>query len=74
MLYINLQKGENAMLGNLFSVGAVTPAVDLTNALTNASSQVTGQLSSVAPIAISVMGAILAVTFGVKFFKKLAKG
>lgn len=45
----------------------------ITTALTGVSTTVTTALSSVAPIAIVIMGTFLAWRLGIKFFKSLAK-
>jgi len=50
----------------------MTPAT-LETALTAAKTDIMGNLTMAAPIAISIMGAFLAWKYGVKFFKGLAK-
>ena len=45
----------------------------IVTALTGVSTSVTSALSSVAPIAIVIMGTFLAWKLGIKFFKSLAK-
>ena len=45
----------------------------ITTALTAVQGDVTSALSSVAPIAIVIMGTFLAWKLGIKFFKSLAK-
>ena len=48
-------------------------SVAITTALKSVQGDVTTALSSVAPIAIVIMGTFLAWKLGIKFFKSLAK-
>lgn len=63
------------MLSNLISVAGTTGATGaneaLTTAFTQAASDMSSQISTIAPIAIGVVTAGLVVTFGVKFFKRI---
>lgn len=60
------------MLSNLISVAGTTGANEaLTTAFTQAASDMSSQISTIAPIAIGVVTAGLVVTFGVKFFKRI---
>lgn len=45
----------------------------VTTSLTEVSANIMSVLGDVAPIALGIVGAVMVVTFGVKFFKKLAK-
>lgn len=62
------------MLHALLSGGAST-ATDMsevvTNGLTSVGSQMTGVVSSVVPIALGIVGAVLVVKFGIKIFKSI---
>lgn len=56
-----------------FSVaGAAGVNEAIVTALTNVATEATGVLSSVAPIAITIMGAFLVWKLGIKFFKGLS--
>lgn len=56
-----------------FSVAAAAGVNDaIVTALTNVATEATGVLSSVAPIAITIMGAFLVWKLGIKFFKGLS--
>lgn len=56
---------------NLLTVAGETVVNPVTTAFTNAATEMTGQISTIAPIAIGVVTAGLVVTFGVKFFKRI---
>lgn len=62
------------MLYALLSGGAST-TVDMsevvTNGLTTVGNQMTGVVSSVVPIALSIVGAVLVVKFGIRIFKSI---
>lgn len=54
-----------------------TPAVDVTGTLTTAATTIQGDMlaavNSMAPIALVVVGAVMALKFGIKFFRSIAK-
>ena len=43
------------------------------NGLTSAASTMSGMITSVVPIALGVVGTAIAVKFGIRFFKNIAK-
>ena len=53
------------------TVGSVTDA--LTAGLTTTANEMLGAISSILPVALTVVGAILVVTLGIKVFKKFTK-
>ena len=53
------------------TAGSVTEA--MTSALSTTASDMMGAISSVVPVAVPVVGAILVVTLGIKVFKKFTK-
>ena len=57
----------------LFLTGVASVNEALGSALGTVASDMTGAVSTVLPIAIPVMGAILVVGFGIKLFKKFSK-
>lgn len=57
----------------LFLTGAASVNEALGSALGTVASDMTGAVSTVLPIAVPVMGAILVIGFGIKLFKKFSK-
>ena len=53
------------------TAGSVTEA--MTSALSTTASDMMGAVSSIVPVAVPVVGAILVVTLGIKVFKKFTK-
>ena len=53
------------------TAGTVTEA--MTSALSTTASDMMGAVSSIVPVAVPVVGAILVVTLGIKVFKKFTK-
>lgn len=53
------------------TAGSVTEA--MTSALSTTASDMMGAISSIVPVAVPVVGAILVVTLGIKVFKKFTK-
>ena len=53
------------------TAGSVTEA--MTSALSTTASDMLGAISSILPVAVPVVGAILVVTLGIKVFKKFTK-
>ena len=45
----------------------------VTTGLTDVASNVGSSIVAIVPIALGVVGAVIAVTFGIKFFRKLVK-
>lgn len=43
------------------------------NGLTSAASSMSSMITSVVPIALGVVGTVIAVKFGIRFFKSIAK-
>lgn len=61
---------------NLYSLVAIatsTPTISetLSTGLTSVASEMTSMIQTMLPIALGVVGVGLAVTFGIKYFKKL---
>ena len=54
---------------SVIDVSSATTAVE--NGLTSVGASMNGMITSVVPIALGIIGAVLVVTFGVKIFKKL---
>lgn len=50
---------------------AVDMAEVVTDGLTSVGSQMTGVVSSVVPIALGIVGAVLVVRFGIRIFKSI---
>lgn len=48
-----------------------TTTIDVAAALSDVAADIMTQLGSILPIALGIFGAVLAVTFGIKFFKKI---
>lgn len=61
------------MIYSLISICQSAPSVSdtLATGLTSVASEMTGMITSMLPIALGVVGVGLAVTFGIKYFKKL---
>lgn len=57
----------------LFLTGATSAREALTSALSTVASDMTGAVTDVLPVAASVMGAALLVTFGIKLFRRFSK-
>ena len=53
------------------TAGSVTEA--MTSALSTTASDMMGAISSIVPVAVPVVGAILVVTLGIKVFRKFTK-
>lgn len=61
------------MLNNLLTVGLEADvATAMTTAFTSGATEMKTMITSVAPIGIGVVVAGLVVTFGIKFFKRIA--
>lgn len=61
------------MFYSLISICTSEPTVSdaLATGLTSVASEMTGMIQTMLPIALGVVGVGLAVTFGIKYFKKL---
>lgn len=59
------------MMSLTTTAGSVTEA--MTSALSTTASDMMGAISSIVPVAVPVVGAILVVTLGIKVFKKFTK-
>lgn len=56
------------------SASVATQAIDaVTSGLTDVASTMGGAIVAVVPIALGIVGAVIAVKFGIKFFRSLAK-
>ena len=56
------------------STSVATQAIEaVTSGLTDVASTMGGAIVAVVPIALGVVGAVIAVKFGIKFFRSLAK-
>lgn len=57
----------------LIMIGEETATVTnaLVTGLTSVASDIQGTITSVLPVALGVVGAVMVITFGVKFFKKI---
>jgi hypothetical protein len=51
----------------------VDASTAVVNGLTSAASTMSSMISSVVPIALGVVGTVIAVKFGIRFFKSIAK-
>ena len=52
--------------------GATTGVSDaVVSGLTTVAGEMSGMITSVLPVALGIVGAIMAVTFGIKFFRKI---
>lgn len=51
----------------------VDASTAVVNGLTSAASTMSSMISSVVPIALGVVGTVIAVKFGIHFFKSIAK-
>lgn len=66
------------MVNYLVSLGgATTPMQDIQTALTNAFTQISSDfattISNVLPVALTITGMIMVISFGIRLFRKLAK-
>lgn len=52
---------------------AVDASTAVVNGLTSAASTMSSMISSVVPIALGVVGTVIAVKFGIRFFKSIVK-
>lgn len=53
--------------------GAADASTAVVNGLTSAASSMSSMITSVVPIALGVVGTVIAVRFGIRFFKSIAK-
>lgn len=60
------------MLDTLLSTLYVAGALDIGDAASTASASILSQLGGVLPVALAVGAAVIAVTIGWRFFKKIA--
>lgn len=58
----------------LADVTTVDVSALMSSSATTVVNQVLATVASVTPIGLAVVGAVIAVTFGIKFIKKLTKG
>ena len=66
------------MVNYLVSLGGTTtPMQDIQTALTNAFTQISSDfattISNVLPVALTITGMIMVISFGIRLFRKLAK-
>lgn len=65
------------MVNYLVSLGATTPMQDIQSALTTAFNQISSDfattISNVLPVALTITGMIMVISFGIRLFRKLAK-
>lgn len=52
--------------------GTVTMSEALVTGLTSVANDMTGVVTSILPVALPIIGAVLVVCFGIKIFKKIA--
>lgn len=57
----------------LLSEGAADASTAVVNGLTSAASSMSSMITTVVPIALGVVGTVIAVKFGIRFFKSIAK-
>lgn len=55
------------------ATGAADASTAVVNGLTSAASTMSSMISSVVPIALGVLGTVIAVKFGIRFFKSIVK-
>lgn len=56
-------------IATTFNAGAV-----LQNSATTVEGQIMATVASVLPLGLAIIGAVIAVTFGIKFLRKVTKG